>query len=144
MTPWPQTPGPAASQAKRARAVLDAALKRKPSERVAFIDGACADDEAMRDQVLDLLDESEDQRGQAGPGLQLPQDRAGVIIAAALERRRNERLAFVEGACAGDDALRVKALALLASVEAVTPGTRILKPPPKLRWPLLSPWLQLL
>lgn len=129
MTPWPQTPGPAASQAKRARAVLDAALKRKPSERVAFIDGACADDEAMRDQVLDLLDESENQLGQAGPGLQLPQDRSGVIVAAALERRRNERLAFVEGACAGDDALRVRALALLASVDAVTPGTRILKPP---------------
>jgi serine/threonine protein kinase/tetratricopeptide (TPR) repeat protein len=129
VTPWPQTPGPAASQAKRARAVLDAALKRKPSERVAFIDGACADDEAMRDQVLDLLDESENQRGQAGPGLQLPQDRSGIIVAAALERRRNERLAFVEGACAGDDALRVRALALLASVDAVTPGTRILKPP---------------
>jgi len=129
VTPWPQTPGPAASQTKRARAVLDAALKRKPSERVAFIDGACADDEAMRDQVLDLLDESENQRGQSGPGLQLPQDRSGVIVAAALERRRNERLAFVEGACAGDDALRVRALALLASVDAVTPGTRILKPP---------------
>jgi eukaryotic-like serine/threonine-protein kinase len=98
---------------------------------VAFIDGACAGDEAMRDQVLDLLDESENQRGQAGPGLQLPQDRAGAIVGAALERRRNERLAFVEGACAGDDALRVRALALLASVDAVTPGTRILKPPPE-------------
>src|SRR5258708_2275986 len=85
----------------------------------------------MRDQVLDLLDESENQRGQAGPGLQLPQDRAGVIVGAALERRRNERLAFVEGACAGDDALRVRTLALLASVDAVTPGTRILKPPPE-------------
>jgi serine/threonine protein kinase/tetratricopeptide (TPR) repeat protein len=129
VTPWPQSSGPAASQAKRARAVLDAALKRKPSERVAFIDGACAGDEAMRDQVLDLLDESENQRSQAGPGLQLPQDRAGVIVGAALERRRNERLAFVEGACADDDALRVRALALLASVDAVAPGTRILKPP---------------
>jgi len=129
VTPWPQSPGPAASQSKRARAVLDAALKRKPSERVAFIDGACTGDETMRDQVLDLLDESENQRGQAGPGLQLPQDRSGVIVAAALERRRNERLAFVEGACAGDDALRVRALALLASVDAATPGTRIVKPP---------------
>jgi serine/threonine protein kinase len=129
VTPWPQTSGPAASETKRARAVLDAALKRKPSERVAFIDGACAGDEAMRDQVLDLLDESENQLGQAGPGLQLPQDRAGVIISAALERRRNERQAFVEGACAGDDALRVRALALLASVDAATPGTRIVKPP---------------
>jgi non-specific serine/threonine protein kinase/serine/threonine-protein kinase len=129
VTPWPQSSGSAAPQSKRARAVLDAALKRKPSERVAFIDGACADDEAMRDQVLDLLDESENQRGQSGPGLQLPQDRAGVIVGAALERRRNERLPFVEGACAADDALRVRALALLASVEAATPGTRILKPP---------------
>src|SRR5437660_10174455 len=87
VTPWPQSSGPGASQSKRARAVLDAALKRKPSERVAFIDGACADDEALRDQVLDLLDDSETQR-QAGPGLQLPHDRAGVIIAAAPDRRR--------------------------------------------------------
>ncbi len=84
----------------------------------------------MRDQVLDLLDESENQRD-AGPGLQLPQDRAGVIVAAALERKRNERLAFVEGACAGDDALKVRALALLASVDAANPGTRIHKPAPE-------------
>jgi len=84
----------------------------------------------MRERVLDLLDESENRRDDPGPGLQLPQDRAGMIAAAALDRRRNERLAFVEGACAGDDALRVRTLALLASVDAANPGTRIHKPAP--------------
>jgi len=132
VTPWPQLPGSAGSQAKRARTVLEAALKRKPSERVAFIDGACVGDESLRDEVLDLLDDAEIQRSPAvGPALQLPQDRAGMIVAAAIERRRNERMAFIEGACAGDEALRVRALALLASVDnAAAVAAPIIKPVP--------------
>ena len=55
MKPRPEAPP---SGSKRARAVFDAALKRKQSERIIFIDGACGDDDALRTEVLGLLDAS--------------------------------------------------------------------------------------
>jgi serine/threonine protein kinase/tetratricopeptide (TPR) repeat protein len=48
------TPQPQASQ--RARAIFEAALKRRQSERVVFIDGACGDNEPLRQEVIALLD----------------------------------------------------------------------------------------
>jgi serine/threonine protein kinase/tetratricopeptide (TPR) repeat protein len=115
VTPWPNA-GPVSLQTKRARGLLESALARKPSERVAFIDGACGDDDRLREETLALLDASETS-GDA-PRLQLPSDRAGAIVANALQRRRNERSAFVEGACAGDEALRGRVVSLLESVES--------------------------
>jgi serine/threonine protein kinase/tetratricopeptide (TPR) repeat protein len=47
------TPQP---QASRSRAILEAALKRRQSERIAFIDGACAGNEPLRAEVISLLD----------------------------------------------------------------------------------------
>ncbi|MDQ2950412.1 MAG: serine/threonine protein kinase, partial [Acidobacteriota bacterium] len=56
MKPRPDAPP---SGSKRAWAVFEAALKRKQSERVIFIDGACGGDDALRTAVLDLLDSAD-------------------------------------------------------------------------------------
>jgi serine/threonine protein kinase/tetratricopeptide (TPR) repeat protein len=109
---------------KRARAILEAALKRKQSERVAFIDGACADDDGLRVEVVALLDGSESR-----PGPYDAQDRAAVIVHAAVERRRTEVAAFIEGACGGDEALKARVLAMLAAADgSPSPAIRIIKP----------------
>src|SRR5260370_15404003 len=109
------------ASSKRARTIVEAALKRRPSERVAFIDGACGDDEALRAEVSALTDWVE------APGVTA--ESAGAIADAALERRLTERLAFVEGACGDDDGLKSRVLAMLAAMNAApNPPVSILKP----------------
>lgn len=44
-------------------------MKRRPSERIAYIDGACLADEALRAQVMYLLDSSESEGAYAPPVL---------------------------------------------------------------------------
>ena len=119
--------------------LLDSAQRRKPSERIAFIEGACRDDDALHDEVLDLLDASESQSGPPAAAPALPQDRAGTIVSAALSRRRNERLAYVEGACGGDEGLRVRALALLASVDTAGAPAAVRMVEPAAPSPVLAP-----
>src|SRR5205807_8573143 len=57
----PQANAPVSAASRRARTVLEAALKRKQSERTIFIDGACGDDEALHAEVIALLDGLETQ-----------------------------------------------------------------------------------
>jgi hypothetical protein len=134
VTPRPHAPIPAPS--KRARAVWEAALKRRQSERVAFIDGACGEDEAFREEVIALLD--------SGEAAAVAPDRCSAMLEAALDRRRTERLAFVEGACGGDEDLKARVFAILAATEAsANPAVRIIKPfaepPPALKPPVFEP-----
>src|SRR5208337_1497161 len=68
----PRQQGPVPVQARRARVVFEAAIKRRPSERIAYIDGACLADEALRAQVMYLLDTSESDASYAAPPI-LPQ-----------------------------------------------------------------------
>ena len=117
--PRPHAPTPSAS--KRAQAVLQATLKRRQSERVAYIDGACGEDEALREEVIALLD--------SGESTPLALDKCGVIVQTALERRRTERLAFVEGACGNDEELKARVLATLSAADiSANPAVRVIKP----------------